>query len=159
MRAERRRTEQKQEEERRQAAVAVARLAEVVGEWRNIIGHSIIIQGSNGVPVEVVVKRVSDNGYLCIHVTGNTPPDNPGIWIALASVQMLDDLVDGTTLGLSQFEKEPGWTNAAKQYDQGVGVGQEPRPVGASEDANGTQKPAQKRAPRKKQLTEPAAIE
>ena len=141
VRAERRRNEQKQEEERRQAAAAVARLAEVVAEWRKIIGHSIIIQGSNGVPVEVIVKRVSDNGYLCIHVTGNTPQDNPGIWVGLGDVKMLDDLVDGTPLGLSQFDG-----SSKAPMDTLV----QPVPV---------QKPAQKRAPRKKVLTEPAAIE
>lgn len=99
--AERRRTEQKQEEERRQALAAAARLIEVVGEWRKIIGQSIIIMGSNGAPVEVIVKRVSDNGYLCLHVLGVTPADNPGIWVALSNVQMLDTLVAPTPLGLT----------------------------------------------------------
>lgn len=144
-RAERRRNEQKQEEERRQAVAAAARLVEVVGEWRKVIGHSILILGSNGAPVEVVVKRVSDNGYLCLHVTGNTAADNPGIWVAIANVQMLDNLVEATPLGLSQFDKAEG-----VPYQWADQKPSDPRPVGAE---------TQKRPRKKKGLTEPAAIE
>jgi hypothetical protein len=113
--AERRRNEQKQEEERRAAIAAAARLIEVVAEWRKIIGQSIIILGSNNAPVEVIVKRVSNNGYLCLHVLGVTPADNPGIWIALGNVQMLDALVDPTPLGLDLGAPKPPAPEAQKR--------------------------------------------
>lgn len=161
-RAERRRNEQKQEEERRQAVAAAARLVEVVGEWRKVIGHSILILGSNGAPVEVVVKRVSDNGYLCLHVTGNTAADNPGIWVAIANVQMLDNLVEATPLGLSQFAvlSVTGFSDAAmaELAEMNRQADPAPRPLGASEDATVTQKPAQKRTSRKAKTEEPAAL-
>lgn len=127
--AEKRRAEQKQEQARAEAAAALTRLREVVAEWRKLIGQSILMEGGNGQPVEVVVKRVSDNGYVCVHVTGNTPENNPGIWVALAEMKLLDQIVTGTPLGLSEFAQAPAAPAAEAQ------------------------KPRARRAPREKGLT------